>query len=238
MTKANILIVEDEPIIADDMAISLEEMGHNIRGIADSWLRAKPLLDSKGIDLVMLDIKLKGSETGIDIGHHLNTTYDLPFIYVTSFFDERTVREAEETDPGAYLVKPFKEADIQASIQLTLGKRQNQFVIHHKAIKPLNLFVKKEGVLTPLDPDEILYIEASDNYSEIHTAQGKIVVSKTLKVLENSFCGAGFARIHKTYFVNIAKVDSVDHNLVYVGGKGMPIGRVYREAFINKLTIV
>ncbi|MEO1253322.1 MAG: response regulator transcription factor, partial [Bacteroidota bacterium] len=197
-----------------------------------------PIIDTKDIDLAMLDIKIKGKESGIDIGHHLNQTYDLPFIYVTSFFDERIVRQAEETDPGAYLVKPFKESDIKASIQLTLGKRRNKFELRSSPIQPLNLFIKREGVLSPVDPSDILYIVASDNYSEIFTQQGKIVVSKTLKVLEESFCEAGFSRIHKTFFVNISKIDSIDHNQVYVQGKGMPIGRAFKKAFFEKLTII
>ncbi len=238
MIKANILIVEDEPIIADDMAISLEEMGHQVQGISNSWPTTQPILESKEVDLVMLDIKIKGKETGIDIGHFLNTTYNLPFIYVTSFFDEKIVRQAEETDPGAYLVKPFKEPDLQTSIQLTLGKRRDHFRLCTDTIQPLNLFIKKEGVLTPLDPSEILYIVASDNYSEIFTSEGRIVVSKTLKVLEESFTNAGFARIHKTYFVNISKIDSIDHNQVYVKGKGMPIGRAFKKSFMDKLTVI
>ena len=238
MREANILIVEDEPIIADDIAISLQEMGHHVIGIANSWEMTQPILDSENIDLVLLDIKIKGEESGIDIGHQLNDNYKVPFIYVTSFFDEEIVKKAEETDPGAYLVKPFKDPDLKASIQLTLGKKKDQFAIESSPIKPLNLFLKKEGVMTPLEPSDILYIAASDNYSEIYTDEGRIVVSKTLKVLEESFSQAGFARIHKTYFVNISKIESIDHNQVYIKGKGMPIGRAFKKSFLEKLTII
>ncbi|MBK8851969.1 MAG: response regulator transcription factor [Saprospiraceae bacterium] len=120
----NILIVEDEPAIAQDIAFNLEDNGFAIAGIAHNSERALDLLYTKQVDLAILDINIAGTKTGIGLAKIINDKYKIPFIYLTSFSDPETVKEAVDTLPHGYLVKPFKDSDLAPVIFIALAKHE------------------------------------------------------------------------------------------------------------------
>lgn len=115
-----VLIVEDEPIIAVDIESTLIKGNYIISGIAYSSVQALDMLYSRDIDLVLLDIAIKGDMDGIEIAAIINEKYHLPFIYITSFSDQHTLQRAKLTMPYGYIVKPFKDKDILSSIEIAL----------------------------------------------------------------------------------------------------------------------
>ena len=117
-----ILIVEDEPAIAQDIAYNLEDRGFIIAGIAYTSEKALEYLFNSTISLVLLYINIKGTKNGIELAKIINEKYDLPFIYLTSFTDAETVIEAASTLPYGYLVKPFKDSDLSPAIITALAK--------------------------------------------------------------------------------------------------------------------
>ena len=124
MPLANILIVEDEVTIACDIAFNLEANDFAIVDVVYSAEDALPILDSKKVDLVMLDINLDGELSGIDLAIQLDQDYDIPFIYLTSYADNDTIAKASATFPASYLVKPFKENDLAPAVKIALAKRK------------------------------------------------------------------------------------------------------------------
>lgn len=115
-----VLIVEDEPIIAADIESTLIKGDFIIAGIAYSSVQALDILYNRDIDLVLLDISIKGDMDGIEIAAIINEKYHLPFIYITSFSDQHTLQRAKLTMPYGYIVKPFKDRDILSSIEIAL----------------------------------------------------------------------------------------------------------------------
>ncbi|RLD21816.1 MAG: response regulator [Bacteroidetes bacterium] len=126
MSPAKILIVEDEPMIAYDIALNLEAHGYEIAGVLHSAEEIRSTLNNKTIDLVMLDINLDGEMSGIEIAKILDTEYGIPFIYLTSYSDSETLEQAASTFPSAYLVKPFKEKDLAPAVQMALAKKRDR----------------------------------------------------------------------------------------------------------------
>lgn len=124
MPSANILIVEDNPTIAVDIKLNLQSRGYEVVGTAPSASRAMDILAKESIDLVLLDINLKGEMTGIDLAKIIQEKYNLPFIYLTSYSDESTLENAANTFPASYLVKPFKENDLEPAIKMALIKKK------------------------------------------------------------------------------------------------------------------
>ncbi len=115
-----ILIVEDEPIIADDIERVLSIHNYEVAGKAYSSTKAIDMLNSRYPDLVLLDIALKGDKDGIDIAHIIRNTYKIPFIYLTSFSDKLTLERAKPTMPYGYIVKPFKDKDLLTTIEIAI----------------------------------------------------------------------------------------------------------------------
>lgn len=115
-----ILIVEDEPIISDDIESTLICNHYDIAGKAYSSTQALDMLVNRYPDLVLLDISIKGDKDGIDIAAIIREKYHIPFIYLTSFSDKLTLDRAKPTMPYGYIVKPFKDRDLLTSIELAM----------------------------------------------------------------------------------------------------------------------
>ncbi|KAA6438721.1 response regulator [Dyadobacter flavalbus] len=112
------LIVEDEYIIANDLELILSEAGYPVIGIADSFGEALSLIAEQRPDMILLDIYLKGRETGIDLAKRLEEL-GIPFIYISAN-DNRSVLEAvKATQPIGYIVKPFREKDLLTTLEIS-----------------------------------------------------------------------------------------------------------------------
>jgi len=125
-----VLIVEDEPVIATDIEMTLSGDDYTVVGIAYSSTRALDLLHRFRPDIVLLDIAIKGDKDGIDIASIINDKYKIPFIYITSFSDRETLERAKATLPYGYIVKPFKDRDIISAIEMA--------VYRHASLNNLN----------------------------------------------------------------------------------------------------
>jgi two-component system, response regulator PdtaR len=121
MADITILIVEDEPLIAEDLAGILKKLDFEIQAVCYTLQDAQKQLSQKNKpDLVLLDINLNGEESGIEIGKWLNEELLVPFVYVSSYSDSSTVRAASQTQPSGYIVKPFTQAAIYSAVEIAL----------------------------------------------------------------------------------------------------------------------
>lgn len=233
MSKISVLIVEDEPLIADDIALIIERAGYDIFGIEDNADDALSALSAGKPDIALLDINIEGDKDGIQLAHLFNEKHYIPFVYLTSYYDKNTLARAKATNPGGYVVKPFDEGDLIANIELTLSKKQfNQDFPSDK------FFVRNQGQLQAVDPAEILYAESEDNYANIYLNNKKMVVSHTLKSVEEQLVPFGFIRIHKSFLVNFQKITSIYEGYVFIDEIKLPVGRAYKEDFLRRLAIL
>ncbi len=124
MSRAKIMIVEDESIIAEDIADSLESIGYSIVGIVASGEEAIVLAGKLQPDLVLMDIMLQGEMNGIAAAEHIQSSYQIPAIYLTAYADEKTLERVKDTNPFGYIVKPFEEKNLHLTIQIALQRHQ------------------------------------------------------------------------------------------------------------------
>ena len=124
MRTEKILIVEDEFIVAHDLQMILQRAGYQVVGIADSVKNAQAILEKHQVDLVLLDIYLKGRLTGIDLAYDLMKS-QIPFIYVSANSNEKVLEAAKSTCPYGFIVKPYRERDILLSIDIARYRKEN-----------------------------------------------------------------------------------------------------------------
>lgn len=120
MSTIRVLVVEDDPIIAEDIKEMLTHVDYSVLGIAYNKLEAIRLIDLHAPDLVLLDINLSGFYEGFDIAAHLNQTRKVPFLYLTSYSGKEFVDKAKLTLPMGYIIKPFNEEELYSSIEVAL----------------------------------------------------------------------------------------------------------------------
>lgn len=124
MTKAKILVVEDEVVIAMDIQKRLISLGYDVPVTATTGEEAlRSVLEAKP-DLVLMDIQLHGPMDGIETAKKIRRSAKVPVIYLTSHSDEATVQRAKLTEPFSYIIKPFNERELMAAIEVALHRHQ------------------------------------------------------------------------------------------------------------------
>ncbi|OJX01323.1 MAG: hypothetical protein BGO70_16290 [Bacteroidetes bacterium 43-93] len=113
----HILIVEDEFIVANNLKIILQQAGYSVVGIAASVTDANSLIAGNKVDIVLLDIHLKGKLTGIDLAHQLKEKH-IPFVYLSANSDRNILDQAKITEPYGFLVKPYREKDVLIALEI------------------------------------------------------------------------------------------------------------------------
>lgn len=124
MSKARILIVEDEVFTADQEEKRLLELGYEVAGKADSGERAIQLARETRPDVVLMDIKLRGNMDGIDAADEIKIKLNIPVIYVTAYADDDLLQRARVTEPFGYILKPFGDKELKSNIEMALYKRK------------------------------------------------------------------------------------------------------------------
>jgi DNA-binding NarL/FixJ family response regulator len=120
MSAIRVLIVEDDPIITEDIRDMLTSVNYHVVGTAFDKEKAFECIDRLKPDLVLLDINLDGKYEGFEIAEHINKIRKIPFLYLTSYSGKEIVNRAKETLPMGYIVKPFNEKELFTSIEIAL----------------------------------------------------------------------------------------------------------------------
>ena len=121
-----ILIVENETIVALDIKNSIIKMGFEVTNTVTNHTDALHSVKTDRPDFIIMDIRLEHGKDGIDIAHDVQKIAHIPIIYLTGFTDDKTVSRAVETNPLAYLCKPFKREELKTTILLGIYKLDNQ----------------------------------------------------------------------------------------------------------------
>ncbi|MBI5541331.1 MAG: response regulator transcription factor [Bacteroidia bacterium] len=233
MEKKRIFIVEDDPIIASDLEGILIDLGYEVCGISHQPFDAKKKIEQLIPDLLLLDINLNSEIDGIDLAT-LIKNLNIGIIFISAFTDKSTIDRVKQIQPLGYIIKPFNEKEIAITLELAFNNVQKAEIDNKLEVETGFVFVKtKNNLSIKINFEDILVAEAYDNYSFIHTVHEKLIVSYTLKDLEQRIQSPFLVRVHRTYIVNIKKVEAIHLNALIIGKHEIPIGKSYREAVLK-----
>ena len=155
-----VLIIEDEPIIALNLKMILEKKGFEVVGQAGNFKDAQELFCANKPDIILSDIKLENDESGIEVVKSLKKINDFKVIYLTSCGDDTMIEKAIETNPIAYITKPFKVNDLNASRKLASIHFENTTtnVDYEYNKETKSLFYKKEQVILSKQESDLFHI--------------------------------------------------------------------------------
>ncbi|WP_424961383.1 LytR/AlgR family response regulator transcription factor [Ekhidna sp.] len=228
--SARILIVEDEPLIAQDLKFLLHDVGIKAVHIAMSYDEAINSLKNSSFDLALLDVNLSGEKDGIHLAEHLNVSL-IPFIFITSYFNSSVIERAKRTKPQAYLVKPFQAKDVKVNVQMALFKASES-----NSENPV--FVKEKNGSIKVDLDKLLYLEAVDNYTRLIFENEEVMVSQNLKSMQEKLDSKEIIRVHKSFCVNIGAISTIKGGALFINDHKIPIGRAYKHDFTDRISFL
>jgi CheY-like chemotaxis protein len=122
MAKTRILVVEDESIIAADIAMSLQNLGYEVTATIPSGEQAISKVKADNPDIVLMDIVLKGGMDGIEAAEQIRSQFRVPVVFLTAYADEKTLERAKITGPFGYIVKPFQDTDLRVAVEIAIYK--------------------------------------------------------------------------------------------------------------------
>lgn len=184
MNSLKILILEDEPIIAMDLKEYCIEMGHDVVAVCYTAESALQQITLQNPNFALLDIRIGKQNDGITFGKKLTEEYGIPFIYITSFFDDKTIEQAKNNYPTGYLVKPISHGGLSAAIQVGISN----FNKWHQSIESLEEKINKlsSSPLTNRELEIVQHLMQGKTNHEI--AQAQFVSINTVKThLKNIF---------------------------------------------------
>jgi DNA-binding LytR/AlgR family response regulator len=237
-----ILIVEDEMLIAANIAMQLEVIGYEVIGIIPRGEEAIKVAQYDKPDLVLMDINLKGEMDGIETAIKMQLDEPIPIIYLTANSDEAHFTRAKATNPYAFISKPFKKLDLQHAIELAseriLRENSEQKPDNNKLVLGDRIFVKQNELMVKILIEDIQYLEADRNYCQVFTKEKNYLLVNTLKNMEDKLPLEIFQRIHRSFIVNLNHVDEFNHNHLTIGTKILPLSKELRPELMARLKLV
>jgi two-component system, LytTR family, response regulator LytT len=221
-----ILIAEDDVFISEHLRRILINLGYEVCGIVSSYSMAIELLDNSDLpDLALLDIRMHNEDQGIKIAAHLKAL-GVPFVYITSFSDKKTLEEAIIHQPKGYLLKPFTPDEIKKMMENVMGELASTYLIVNDKGKKKKLYFNK-----------IMYIKSDNNYLEIYTSTKTFIERQKLTDIESILPKDSFQRVHRSYLVNTNFVEGLSNNNLTINGIEIPVSRQYKnyvDSFFEK----
>jgi len=247
----NILVTEDESLIRKDIVMRLKKLGYNVVAEADTKEKSIAAALKYRPDLALMDIRLKSNKLGgIEASKEIKEQLDIPIIFLTANADIATVSEAKLVEPHGYIHKPFKDVDIQTAIEIAMHKHQAEkdMRVENVLLKSLTeykseaeyLFIKEKGVFKKINPEDIFYVEALKDYVLLMMKDHKFTLHITMKELVKKLPKNMFQRIHRSYIVNMNKIELIHLSNITVENYEviLPIGGSYKKPLSARINVL
>jgi len=248
MSLVKILVVEDDILIAEEIAVTLKKAGYEVTASTDTCAATLEAVRVNPPDLIFMDIRIDGEEDGIETAKKLKDQGNFPIIFLTNLHDSETLKRAMAVKPANYLAKPFTAHQLLVSIQHALlnfsenrtATIETKFTATPDIITlPDTVFIKDNlGNFKKQEIADILYIEADRAYCSIHTQQERYVQSASMSHIKERINHPHLVQVSRSHVVNINKIDALKSNLIVIQDIEIKIGGQFRERFLAHLKLV
>ncbi|MFN0203841.1 MAG: response regulator [Bacteroidia bacterium] len=222
--KGQILIVEDEVLIANVIQIHIENAGYECAGIAIDYEEAIEILEKKEVNMALLDVNISGSKKGTDLAHYINAAYNIPIVFLTAYSDQKTIEEIKTTLPFGYLKKPIDKDNLLIAIEIAI----NNFSL--KQLEKVKLRIGKDMYF--FTANELLYAEADHVYVTLVMTTGKNLLLRTslahlLEILPQHL----LKQINRSQAINPHHIDKIKGDKVSIAKETFKISPLFRPNF-------
>ena len=231
------LAVDDEPLALSILKKYIGAVDNlELVGSCENAVQALNLLQSYPVDLIFLDIQMP-QIMGTDF---IRTLKKSPKIIFTTAFRKYAI-EGFELDAVDYLLKPISFERFLKAVNKVLQTDFNAQDPVYQMTEPLPgaapscLYFRVDRKMVKVFLDEIQYIEGFSDYIKINTLKKTIVTKHLLSALEETLPREGFMRIHRSFIVSVNKIDSYNADVIHIGSKELPIGRLYKQSVLKQL---
>lgn len=229
-----VALVEDELIIANNIKNLLEKAGYHVTGIYTSYDEVLALLETEKPDLILLDIRLSGRKTGIDLARVIENNYQIPYIFITSHSNKKIIDQVKKLRPCGYLVKPFKPEDLYTSIELGLNEYNQRRQTRSEKTVADSFFLKQNGYFHRIYTKDILFVKSDHMYLEIFLSDGeKFLYRSSFSAFLDQVPHTDFLKVHRSYIVKLDAISAINSVNLMIDNHKVPIGKKYRRVLMD-----
>ncbi|MCE6992714.1 response regulator transcription factor [Dyadobacter sp. CY323] len=249
-TSRKILIVEDDPLLAENISLTLEkEEGIELCGVAPNLKSAVDIMKRNPADLALIDVQLEGPEDGIATANELLKIKWIPIIYMTGNTPLEMKEKMKNTFPAAFLEKPLRMRELYVQIDLALHNFQSNNFVPSDPIQQDQLFLPTSQGFAGIKTREILFIKADRIRSEIFVTERefyRIYPGKKYTAIHVSVnMGSVFRQLTSQFFllsrsivINLSHISRIDTSRLFIENHEIPIPDGRRKDLVNRLKVV
>lgn len=206
----------------------LLDLSYNVVGVANDYDDAVNFLSkNEKPNLCLVDINLESDKNGFDLVKIIKEKYQIPFIFLTSYSDKKTIQEAVDYSPEAYIIKPFKPNDLFTTIEIAKSKQNiNSENERTYILKDGNQSIK-------IKLNDIIWLKSDNIYIEIMHLNKKYVLRQSLDGFLDEVNASFIIRTHRSYAININHLKAIDGSDLLVGNDIIPLSRGKKEDVIK-----
>lgn len=225
------LIVDDELIAIKDIVSNIEKINFLIvEDTCSSAIEAAEILKKGNIDLMFLDINMPYL-SGIEFLESLDKA---PLTILSTAYSEYAL-DGYRLNVIDYLLKPISFQRFFQAVQKAQEIFQTQILLQNVEDSQPNLFIRQGDSFQKIDWNDILYVEGMQNYLKIHLSNKTLTIHQTMVSLEALLPKDAFYRIHKSYLINVYKIDSISGGRLFINGEELPISKPRKESLLNSV---
>ncbi len=225
------IIIDDEPLARKGLKEYVTDVDFlNLIGEFDNPLKAAEFISRGEVQLLFLDIQMP-KITGLDF---FKTLQNAPPVIFTTAYPQYAL-EGFEVNALDYLVKPVSFDRFFKAVLKAKEFYEVRDTNRKETESSDYFFIKADNKLVKILFDEVLYVEALQNYVTIHTAARKYMTYLTFKSVEDYLPADKFLKVHKSYIVAASKIDSIEGNDIRIGQQHIPISRNQKDEVMDKL---
>ena len=248
-TRIQILVVEDEAVLALDLAELLELEGYAVVGTAANGPQALDLFQKHRVDLLLCDIRLQGPWDGIETARRLAAERPVPLVYLTAMADRATLTRALPTAPAAYLAKPVSVAGLRAAIEVALlgGKPTGETspaapgpdTSARETMLRLDqhIFLKHNYRYVRLALADIVLLEADNTVTNLVTTGPHYSLRLSLTAALERLSYPSLVRVHRSFAINLRHVSAFSEVEAMLHSHTVPLGRQYKADFLRQFQV-
>lgn len=224
------VIVEDLQVAADYTKKCCEKSGMvDVKEHFTNVKEALEFLNQNSVDLLFLDVEMPGA-TGFDL---LDQLAYVPTVILTTSKPEYAF-DAFEYNVTDFLKKPFTYQRFLEALQKVTAQRESSSA----TVSDDHIFIKTDGKLVRLNNEDILFIESMGDYVKFVTTDKKYITHNTIKNLEEKINRESFMKVHRSYIINISKIDDIRENDLYIKGNEIPVSKAHKPEVLKRLNII
>lgn len=240
--KTSIILIEDNERLSENISEILTIQNYLVLGILDNAEDALKEIEEKKPDLALIDIKLKGSKTGIDLASEIRRTMNLPIVFLTSASGKEVIEKVAHLNPDGFITKPFNIKSIVTTIEFAVNNSKAKMKLNESNLVPSDnsdIYIRENGWLIRIEVKDIDWLKADGSYTHLWVNEKAYTLRNTAKEILVHLPESLFFRVNKSDIVNLSKIDAINSKVIKLKNREIPLGRNYYKEImqiINKIS--